>query len=82
MKTKLMILAVMLLSLQSCGDSIRLKNGSIAECYGLMDKDEVKVEGIRYESVTSNVVWGAIGFGTIALPVWLYGYKLYCPIAE
>lgn len=79
MKTISLLLALTLMT--SCGDSI-YKGDVEVECYGLINKSEVKVQGVRYEQETGNVVWSVVTFGTIAIPIWLMGWKLYCPIAD
>lgn len=70
---------LLLVLLASCGSSIQTRDGKIVECYGLMDQHKVKVDGIRYDTSIANVIWGVILVETIVVPVWLFGYKLYCP---
>jgi uncharacterized protein YceK len=77
---KKLLVAIMLTTLiTGCGSPIQ-RNGVVYECYGLIDKDEVKKDGIQYKSETGNVVWSVLLLGTFVVPIWLMGYELYCPV--
>jgi hypothetical protein len=78
---KKIILILVLVMFSGCGNS-QVVNGEVKECYGLIDKQEIRDPNIKYKVVKGNVAWGVIGFSTIILPVWLFGWELYCPESE
>jgi len=50
--------------------------------YGLFDKDEKKNPDIQYEIVWGNVVWGAILFETIVMPIYFFGFSMWEPVGK
>ena len=71
MKVYCMLLLCVLLT--GCGSD---------QCYGLLDKDNVKKKDVKYEVKVSNIVWSVLGAETIVAPIWLVGYRLHCPVEE
>lgn len=57
-----------------------MKDGKQIECYGLINESSKRVEGVMYEQETGNIVWSVFTMATIIVPVWLFGYKLHCPV--
>ncbi len=75
---KYLITIIIFLFLISCGNSY-YNQGKEYECYGLIDKDQIKDNNIKYNIETGNLIWSVLGFETAILPIWLMGYRLYCP---
>ena len=37
---------------------------------------------LKYELVTGNLVWGVLLFGTVAAPIYFFGWSLHEPVGE
>lgn len=72
------LLLLIIIFLQFCGDPMVINDKKV-ECYGLINRDKKEVQGVQYDWVGGNVFWGIILSETIAIPVWLFGFRLYCP---
>lgn len=80
MKKIILLLLVCCMIFVSCGGPI-VKDGTTYQCYGFLDSDTVKKPNVQYESSVGNAVLSVILIETIVIPIWLLGYKLYCPIS-
>ena len=89
MKKIISILLIAILSLSTMSGCANDRNITIqtkdkiervhAEPYGLCDKDEVKIEGVKYSVSVGNVVLGVIFCETIIVPILVFGWYLYEP---
>ena len=78
---KLVVVSLMLaVMLAGCGNSLKGQDGKIYECYGIIDKDDVKDPNIRYKLVTDNIIWDVILVETVVVPIWLLGFQTHCPV--
>lgn len=76
---KHLILIAMLVLLTACGDG-RHVGGGYKECYGIIDSSEEKDPKVQYELQVQNVIASVIFVETIAVPIWLVGFRMYCPV--
>lgn len=52
-----------------------------AEPYGWGNYEDKKLQNVKYELVTGNVVWGVILCETIVMPVYFSGWAIYEPVS-
>jgi len=76
---KLITVLCLAMFLCACG-SDKVINGKNYQQYGLIDKDEVRDNNIKYEVNIGNVVWGVVLFETVVVPIALFGWYLYSPV--
>lgn len=76
---KTTILLAMLMLLTACGDG-RNVGGNYKECYGIIDSSEHRDPKVAYELQVQNVIASVIFVETIAVPIWLVGFRMYCPV--
>jgi len=74
-----LVLVAMLVA--GCG-SPKVINGKQYETYGLLNADNVKDPNIRYEPSLGNIIWGIALIGTIAAPVYFFGFSLFNPVGH
>ena len=77
----IILIAVFLLTVSGCGSN-KVINGVEYETYGLFNKDDVRKEGVRYQLIMGNVVWGIVLCETIVAPVYFFGFSLYEPVGK
>lgn len=65
--------------LVGCADD-RVVNGKNCTSYGLLNRDDKKVQGVAYKTVTGNIVWSVLLSSTIVAPIYFLGFSLYEPI--
>jgi hypothetical protein len=78
-KTIAMILVIVTLCLSACGNDMVI-NGKRHSTYGLLNADQEKDPNVKYRVIVGNVVWGIIGFETIIIPIYFFGFSLYEPV--
>ena len=78
MKKLFIILIAVCFLVAGCGSNF-VANGVEYETYGLLNKEEVRKEGVRYKLIVGNVVWGIVLCETIIAPVYFFGFSLYEP---
>lgn len=71
---------VLFLLLTSCGNHSISNNGIVYDCYGLIDKDEVKKPNVVYEISGINMVGNFFFVETVFVPIWNLGFNTYCPV--
>ena len=74
-----LIIALVSSFVVSCAES-KVINGVEYQPYGLLDKEEVKDPKILYKVSFGDIFWGVVGFETIFLPIYCFGFNLYEPI--
>jgi hypothetical protein len=62
-----------------CGEG-RAVNGKYCDTYGLLNKEELKCEGVQYKTIVGNVFWGIVFIETIFVPIYFFGFSLYEPV--
>ncbi|MBI2633669.1 MAG: hypothetical protein HYW78_04815 [Parcubacteria group bacterium] len=62
-----------------CAES-KVINGVEYQPYGLLDEKDVKDLKIQYKVSFGDIFWGVVGFETIFLPIYCFGFNLYEPI--
>jgi len=75
------VLIVAVIALSACSDTKRI-DGELYDTYGLFNKEEIRDPKIEYSLVMGNVIWGILLSGTIAAPVYFFGFDLYEPIQK
>jgi len=77
MKTAIILLVVAVLA--GCGTP-RTINGKHHDTVGLLSDESERDPCVRYKTIVGNAVWGTILFGTVAAPVYFFGFSLYEPV--
>lgn len=83
MKKIITIFLLGLLILSSCASSktFQIDGQDVnVKPYGWANKKARYNDKIMYEVSLGNVIWSAIGFETIVLPIWLTGWQLFEPV--
>jgi hypothetical protein len=62
------------------GKTIVVEKPLLIKPYGFLTEDERKIDGIKYELSTGNLVCSIIFIETIVVPVYLLGCRLYEPV--
>lgn len=70
---------VMAASLMGCAKP-KIINGVKYGGYGLLNEEEMKNPGIKYEVVWGNVFWGVVLIETVIAPIYFFGFSLYEPV--
>lgn len=78
---KLLLILSTLTLLSSCGNSRKIGDTTY-ECYGFIDKSEIRQDHIRYEFVSANLVPAILFSETIIAPILIFGFQSHCPISE
>lgn len=68
---KVLIGLILVVSLASCAQT--------EDSYGLLNKEEVRVDGVKYCTIVGNVLWGIILIKTIIAPVYFFGFSTMEP---
>lgn len=74
------IICFCLIALSACGNYPVEWNKRNYDCIGILSSDEDKDPEIIYKTKIGNVVWGVILVETVVVPIWLFGYRLKCPV--
>lgn len=90
MKTvKLLLVALLVISILSACGSDKVINGKKYETIGLVNilvNDssiiQPKNPNIQYEIIWGNVIWGAILFGTVIGPIYFFGFSMFEPVGQ
>ena len=77
----IILIVIFLFTVVGCGSN-KVMNGVEYETYGLFNKDDVRKEGVRYQLIMGNVVWGIVLCETIVAPVYFFGFSLYEPVGK
>jgi hypothetical protein len=83
MKKIITILLLGVLILSSCASSktFQIDGQDVnVKPYGWANKEARYNDKVVYEVSLGNVIWSAIGFETIVLPIWLTGWQLFEPV--
>ena len=89
MKTiKFLIMSLVLILFVSCAESktfeVKTTNGELktikVEPYGLANK-ETKIDGVKYQICTGNIILDIIFSESLIVPVYLIGWELYEPVS-
>ena len=84
-KIKLIILALLALILMSCADDKTIDDKTIDgkpyEAYGFMNQED-KSDSIQYKASLGSLVVGVVFFETIVVPIYVFGYDFYEPVAK
>lgn len=81
MKATILVFMAMLMLLTGCGDGKHV-GGNYKECYGIIDSSELRDDKVAYELQVQNVIASVIFVETIAVPIWLVGFRMYCPVGS
>jgi hypothetical protein len=65
----------------ACSDNKTI-NGVEYETYGLISKDDVKADSVKYEVCWGNVIWGAFLVETVIAPIYFFGFDMWEPVAK
>jgi hypothetical protein len=79
-KIKLIILALLALILMSCADAKTI-DGKTYQTYGFMNQED-KSDSIQYKASLGSLVVGVVFFETIVVPIYVFGYDFYEPVAK
>ena len=79
-KIKLIILALLALILMSCADAKTI-DGKTYQNYGFMNQED-KSDSIQYKASLGSLVVGVVFFETIVVPIYVFGYDFYEPVAK
>lgn len=79
MKKLLTILCLLIFLLVGCGSSKEI-NGQTCKPYGLINKENVRCDCVKYDYIFGNIVWGIILIETIIAPIYFFGFSLWEPI--
>lgn len=75
----IVIFFVCLLFLSGCADTKHIE-GTTYDTYGLINKDEVRNDAIKYRLVWGNVAWSVVLCETIVAPIYFIGFSMYEPV--
>ncbi len=75
---QIVIVAFLAVSLTACGQTKVIKDKEIPT-YGLFNMNK-KYEGVEYEVIVGNVVWGVLLVETIVAPIYFFGFSMYQPV--
>ena len=84
MKSISILLVVLMLSglfLTGCGQDKRIGKHTYTT-YGLLNQSDKKNPNVDYDLIIGNLVWGCLLFGTIAAPVYFFGFSLFEPVRK
>lgn len=77
------ILAALLCAsiLSACAQSKTIEGRTYAP-YGILNKDEERVDCIAYQASIGNIIWAVLLFGTVAMPVYVFGFATFEPVGN
>ncbi len=52
------------------------------ESYGLLNRDKVKRDGVKYCTIIGNVIWGTLLIETLIAPVYFFGFSSVEPCKD
>jgi hypothetical protein len=84
MKKVLTILFASILLFSSCATRTVLvidNQPTLVKPYGWANKNAQKRDDVKYELSAGSIAFSALFINTLAVPVWLTGWKLYTPVA-
>lgn len=78
---KLITMILLSTLLVSCGSPKKI-DGIDYQCYGFLDKDEVKDKDISYKFVSINLFPAVIFSETIVVPILIFALQSHCPVGK
>ena len=81
MKKMIVGTLVGLMLLAGCSSSMTI-DGVEYKPYGLINQENVKAPGIKYEPCWGNIVWGALLIETVIGPIYFYGMDMFEPVGK
>ena len=67
--------------LMACSDNKTI-DGVEYETYGLISKDDVKSDSVKYSVCWGNVIWGTVLVETVIAPIYFLGFDMWEPVAK
>ena len=78
MKNLVIGLSLFSLLFMGCADN-KTMHGMEFETYGIVNKNEIRDECVKYKVSVGNMVWSVLTLQTLILPIYFVGYSLWEP---
>jgi len=78
---KIIMALITTLLLVACSDNKTI-DGVEYETYGIISKDDVKSDSVKYKVCWGNILWGAVLVETVIAPIYFFGFDMWEPVAK